>query len=102
MANNGNGPEIRHQIKDLLQAARRSLTDFRIYGPGSQIHERCVETDRQSCLQELIGNIHKIIFSEMVESEMIEADLRIYSFSYDQGKELIAEKMKRHMNLNRS
>jgi hypothetical protein len=100
MAYYGDGPKIRHKIKDLLQAARRSLTDFRIYGSGSQIHERRVEADRQSCLQELIGNIHKIIFSEMVESEMVEADLRIYSFSYDQGKELIAKKMERHMNLN--
>jgi hypothetical protein len=37
----------------------------------------------------------------MIEGEMIEADLRIYSFSYDQGKELIAEKMEGHVNLHR-
>jgi hypothetical protein len=100
MAYNGDGSKIRHKIKDLLQAACGNLTDFRIYGSGSQIHERCVEADPQSCLQKLIGNIHKVIFPEMVEREMIEADLRIYSFSYNQGKELIAEKMERHMNLN--
>jgi hypothetical protein len=59
-----------------------------------------VEADRQCCLQELIGNTHKVIFPEMFQREMIEADLRIYPFSYHQGKELIAEKMERHVNLN--
>jgi hypothetical protein len=37
----------------------------------------------------------------MVEREMIETDLGIYSFSYDYREEAIAEKMERHMNLNR-
>ncbi len=100
MAYNGDGPKKRHKVKNLLQSAHRSLTDFGIYGSRSQIHKRRVEADRQSCVQELIGNTHKINFPEMVEREMIEADLRIYSFFYDQRKELIAEKMKRHMNLN--
>ncbi|MGZ6291146.1 MAG: hypothetical protein ACXWMK_03015, partial [Syntrophales bacterium] len=60
-------------------------------------------TGEIGALQRTLDRVAALVVQtlEMVEREVIETDLRIYTLFYDHRKKLIAEIMERHVNLHR-
>jgi hypothetical protein len=100
MADHRKGPIKGNKLKNLLQAIDGDLPDPGIDGARSQVHERGMESNRQSFVPKTGGHFHEILSTETIKTRIIEAYFRVDSLLDDHREKLTEKKMERHMNLN--
>jgi hypothetical protein len=91
MTDNGPGLEVGHQVKYLVQAVDRHLTDPRVQGPGPQIHERRVKRDANPRFPQNIGHPKKLFPGRAVKDMAVETDFGIDLLFDDNGEILMKE-----------